>query len=62
MKEAKIFDSLAVKKALIEAAFETALTVIQVDEYIKCKELPEPEKYYVQRTEKTKKVQIEEEV
>ncbi|MEM3627141.1 MAG: thermosome subunit beta [Candidatus Bathyarchaeia archaeon] len=62
MNKAKIFDSLAVKKAIMAAAFETALTVIQVDDYIKCKELPEPEKYYVQRTEKTKGMKIEEEV
>jgi chaperonin GroEL (HSP60 family) len=61
MKEIKVFDSLAVKKALIEAVFGTALTVIQIDSYIHCKELPEPEKYYAQRIEKTKGMKVEEE-
>ena len=62
MKEIKVFDSLAVKKALMEAVFGTALTVIQIDSYIQCKELPEAEKYYAQRMAKTKGMKIEEEV
>jgi chaperonin GroEL (HSP60 family) len=62
MSEVKVLDSLAVKKALIEASFGTALTVIQVDKYIKCRELPEPEKYYAERIKKTKGMKVEEEV
>ena len=62
MNETKVFDSLAVKKALTEAVFGTALTVIQIDSYIQCKELPEPEKYYTQRIKKTKGMKINEEV
>lgn len=62
MSELRVFDSLAVKKQVIKAAFETALTVIHVDDYIKCRELPEPEKYYAKRIEKTKGMKIEEEV
>jgi len=61
MNEIKVFDSLAVKKAVMEAVFGTALTVIQIDSYIQCKELPEPEKYYAQRIKKTKEMKIEEE-
>jgi chaperonin GroEL (HSP60 family) len=49
MSKIKVFDSLAVKKAVIEAAFSVALTVIQVDEYIKCKQLSDSEKYYMKR-------------
>jgi len=62
MGEARIFDSLAVKKHIIKAAFETALAIIHVDDYIKCRELPKPEKYYAQRMEKTKGLEVEEEV
>jgi len=61
MSEIKVLDSLAVKKALIEASFGTVLTVIQIDKYIKCKELSEPEKYYAKRIKKTKGMKIEEE-
>jgi len=61
MSKLKIFDSLAVKKQVIKTAFETALTVIHVDDYVKCKELPEPEKYYAQRIEKTKDMKVGEE-
>jgi chaperonin GroEL (HSP60 family) len=62
MNELEVYDSLAVKKAVVEAAFSMALTIIQVDKYVKCKQLPEPEKYYAQRMEKTKSMKIEEEV
>jgi chaperonin GroEL (HSP60 family) len=62
MNELEVYDSLAVKRAVVEAAFSMALTVIQVDKYVKCKQLPEPEKYYAQRIEKTKGMKIEEEV
>jgi len=62
MNELEVYDSLAVKRAVVEAAFSMALTVIQVDKYVKCKQLPEPEKYYAQRMEKTKGMKIEEEV
>lgn len=62
MKELEVYDSLAIKKAVMETAFSIALTVIQVDKYIKCKQLPDPEKYYAQRMEKTKGMKIEEEV
>lgn len=62
MKELEVYDSLAIKKAVIETAFSIALTVIQVDKYMKCKQLPDPEKYYAQRMEKTKGMKIEEEV
>jgi chaperonin GroEL (HSP60 family) len=62
MSELRVFDSLAVKKHVIKAAFETALTVIRVDDYIRCRELPEPEKYYAKRIKETKDLKIEEEV
>ena len=62
MGEARLFDSLAVKKHVIKAAFETALAIIHVDDYIKCRELPEPEKYYAQRMEKKEGQEVEEEV
>ena len=62
MGKARLFDSLAVKKHVIKAAFETALAIIHVDDYIKCRELPEPEKYYAQRMKKTKGLEVEEEV
>lgn len=62
MSKARLFDSLAVKKHVIKAAFETALAIIHVDDSIKCRELPEPEKYYAQRMKKTKDLEVEEEV
>ncbi len=62
MKELEVYDSLAIKKTVMETAFSIALTVIQVDKYIKCKQLSDPEKYYAQRMEKTKDMKIEEEV
>ncbi len=62
MNELEVYDSLAVKKAVIETAFSIAMTVIQVDKYIKCKQLSDPEKYYAQRMEKTKDMEVEEEV
>lgn len=61
MMNKQVFDSLAVKRAVIEAAFSVALTIIQVDSYIKCKQLPDPEKYYAQRMKKTKNMKVEEE-
>jgi chaperonin GroEL (HSP60 family) len=61
MSKARLFDSLAVKKHVIKAAFETALAIIHVDDYIKCRELPEPEKYYAQRMKKTKDLEVREE-
>ena len=62
MGKARLFDPLAVKKHVIKAAFETALAIIHVDDYIKCRELPEPEKYYAQRMKKTQGLEVEEEV
>lgn len=62
MNELRVYDSLAIKKAVMEAAFSIALTVIQVDKYIRCKQLPDPEKYYAQRMEKTRDMKVEEEV
>jgi len=61
MSKLRVFDSLAVKKQVIKAAFETALTIVRIDDNIKCRELPEPEKYYAKRMAKTKDVKIEEE-
>jgi len=62
MSKLSVFDSLAVKKQVIKAAFETALTIVRVDDNIKCRELPEAEKYYAKRMAKTKGLKIEEEV
>jgi len=62
MNKLKVFDSLAVKKHVIKAAFETALAIVRVDDNIKCRELPEPEKYYAKRMAKTEDLKTEEEV
>jgi len=62
MSKLRVFDSLAVKKQVIKAAFETALTIVRVDDNIECRELPEPEKYYAKRMAKTKDREIGEEV
>ena len=61
MSKLKVFDSLAVKKQVIKTAFETALTIVRIDDNVKCRELPEPEKYYAKRMAKTKDLEIEEE-
>ena len=61
MSKLRVFDSLAVKKQVIKATFETALTILRVDDNIRCRKLPEPEKYYAERMAKTKDLEIEEE-
>lgn len=48
-----IFDPLPVKKQIINSAFEAAYTIMRIDHLVKCKELSEPEKYYVERVRKT---------
>ncbi len=61
MSKLRVFDSLAVKKQVIKAAFETALTILRIDDNVKSRELPEPEKYYAKRMAKTKDLEIGEE-
>lgn len=49
----EIIDPLPIKKQIINSAFEAAYTIMRIDHLVKCKQLSEPEKYYVERVRKT---------
>ncbi|MGC8849339.1 MAG: TCP-1/cpn60 chaperonin family protein [Candidatus Bathyarchaeia archaeon] len=55
MSESFILDPLAVKLQTIKSAFEAAVTILRIDEYIISRELPEPERHYVERIKKKEK-------
>ncbi|MEM2293501.1 MAG: TCP-1/cpn60 chaperonin family protein [Nitrososphaerota archaeon] len=48
-----ILDPLPVKKQIINSAFEAAYTIMRIDHLVRCRQLSEPEKYYVERVKKT---------
>jgi chaperonin GroEL (HSP60 family) len=48
-----VLDSLDVKAQVIKAAFETAITILRVDDCIIARELSEPERHYVRRIKGT---------
>jgi chaperonin GroEL (HSP60 family) len=48
-----IIDPLPVKRQIINSAFEAAYTIMRIDHIVKCKQLSEPEKYYVERVKGT---------
>lgn len=48
-----IIDPLIVKRQIINSAFEAAYTVMRIDHLVKCKQLSEPERYYIERVKKT---------
>ncbi|MEM2123622.1 MAG: TCP-1/cpn60 chaperonin family protein [Candidatus Bathyarchaeia archaeon] len=55
MSESLILDPLTVKLQAVKSAFEAAVTILRIDEYIIARELPEPERHYVERTKKKEK-------
>jgi len=55
MSSLGLLDSLDVKLQVIKSAFETAITILRVDEVLVGRDLPEPERAYVQRIKGTSK-------
>jgi chaperonin GroEL (HSP60 family) len=55
MAESWIVDPLTVKLQTMKSAFEAAITILRIDEYIISRELPEPERHYVERIKKKEK-------
>lgn len=55
MSSLGLLDSLDVKLQVIKSAFETAITILRVDEVLIGRDLPEPERAYVQRIKGTSK-------
>jgi chaperonin GroEL (HSP60 family) len=55
MSSLGLLDSLDVKLQVIKSAFETAITILRADEVLVGRDLPEPERAYVQRIKGTSK-------
>jgi chaperonin GroEL (HSP60 family) len=60
MSSLGILDSLDVKLQVIKSAFETAITILRVDEVLVGRDLPEPERAYVQRIKGTSPEKLKE--
>ena len=60
MSSVGLLDSLDVKLQVIKGAFETAITILRVDEVLIGRELPEPERAYLQRIKGTSPEKLKE--
>ena len=60
MSSLGLLDSLDVKLQVIKSAFETAITILRVDEVLVGRDLPEPERAYVQRIKGTSPEKLKE--
>ena len=58
MEKLGVFDSAKVKEYVIKAAFEAVYSILRVDEYVKLRPLPEPERYYKQRMKALSKERV----
>jgi chaperonin GroEL (HSP60 family) len=60
MSSCGIMDSLDVKLQVIKSAFETAMTILRIDDIVVGPKLSEPEQHYLQRVKGTKPEKLKE--
>lgn len=60
MSSLGLLDSLDVKLQVIKGAFEAAITILRVDEVLVARDLPEPERAYLQRIKGTSPEKLKE--